>query len=452
MKNLSFRKFLVLTVVLTMLLIANQMIRSVVMDRIHNREAAERSVAEGLAGPQTLAGPMLKVRYTERFTEKVFDEKGNFLRQEERAKILEHLILPEALRLNGHIENQTRYRGVFHVNTFLLSGSLQGKLRLPRLEELPRLRPDSSLSLNGVEALLAVSDPRGLRQLSLKLAGQPLQMEAGSGIKTAASGAHASLPDAAAFLGRTLDFEAELQLAGTRSLSMLPLGRQTVASLSSNWPDPSFDGRFLPVSHKIHDKGFEAEWQVSNIASGARQAWENEEGRTLQAESFSVSLFDPVDIYSMSDRASKYAELFILLTLGAFLLFELLRRLRLHPLNYLMVGAALLLFFLLLLSLSEQIGFGPAYLAASSACVLLIGFYSAHLLRSLWLAGSFTLGLGALYGVIYVILLSEQNALLMGSLLLFALLACVMIGTRKVDWNALLASKGNASPAEAMQD
>lgn len=445
------QKALVIGLVIGSLLIAGGYVRSIVTDRIANRASAQQSIAASLAESQTLAGPVLRVRYAERFTKQILNDKGERVRQEEQVLDGEKLVLPETLQLSGNLRNDTRYRGVFRINTYLLEGGLQSTLRMPTIGELPRSQPDSQIEIKDVHVLFALNDPRGLRKLDLSLDGQALMLEAGTGLKVPASGAQARIVEFQPLLGKTLGFKANLQLAGTDSFAMLPLGHETTVSLRSDWPHPSFSGRFLPVSRQVNAKGFEAEWQVSALASNARQAWESAEGRSLNTDAFSVSLIDPVDIYSMSDRASKYAELFIFLTLGAFLLFELLRRLRLHPLNYLMVGAALLIFFLLLLSLAEQIGFGPAYLAASTACVLLIGFYSAHLLRSLWLAGGFTLGLGALYGTIYVILLSEQNALLMGSLLLFALLACVMIGTRKVDWNALLASKGNASPTGDMQ-
>jgi inner membrane protein len=451
MKNLSFRKFLVVAVVLTLLLIASQMIRGVVLDRIQHRDTAQQSIASALADPQTLAGPVLLIQYVEHMQRPVYGDQGKVVRTEAFIERREKIVLPDSLKLGGSLHNEMRYRGVFRVNTYLLTGQLATTLQMPRLDELPRQSSEGRVEIESARLVVAMSDPRGIRNLSLQQDGQALRTEAGTGMKTLSSGIHAPLPDPASLVGKKLNVRADLTLVGTDSFGMLPLARDTLVALRADWPHPSFGGRFLPVKRSIDDKGFEAEWQISGVASQARQTWENSESRNLQAEHFSVSLIDPVDIYSMSDRASKYAELFILLTLGAFLLFELLRRLRLHPLNYLMVGAALLMFFLLLLSLSEQIGFGPAYLAASGACVLLIGFYSAHLLRSVWLAGGFTLGLGALYGAIYVILLSEQNALLMGSLLLFALLACVMIGTRKVDWQGLLASTVPNTSKDATQ-
>ncbi|GAB2903731.1 cell envelope integrity protein CreD [Uliginosibacterium flavum] len=437
-------KMLMIGVLAVLLFVAGTMVRGVVSDRIMNRDVARASIAESLAESQTLAGLVLVVDYTERWNEPVLGKDGSVLRQDARTLKHEMIVLPEMLKLNAALRSDPRHRGIFHINAYVLEGKLAGALKMPALESLVRSQPVSTLRINGARAVLAVSDPRGLRKAVLKLDNQLLAMEAGTGFEQMSSGAHASLPNADTLAGRTVNFELALELAGTDAFRMVPLARETSAQLNSAWPHPSFGGRFLPVTRTISDKGFEAEWQISALASNARQTWQaaTRAPSGLAVDAFAVSMIDPVDIYSMSDRASKYAELFIALTLGAFLLFELLRRLNLHPMNYLLIGAALLIFFLMLLSLSEQLGFGLAYLAAASACVLLIGFYSAHLLRSLCLATGFTLGLGALYGALYVILLSEQNALLMGSLLLFALLACVMVATRKVDWHALLAVRG----------
>lgn len=440
-------KMLMISVLAVLLFVAGTMVRGVVADRMMNRDVARQSISESLAESQTLAGMVLRVQYTEHWQQPVTDKEGRVLRHEARSQRHETLVLPETLALDGSLISDPRRRGIFHINAYVLNGRLAGTLKMPTVEDLSRSQPDSTLHIEAADAVLAVSDPRGLRKVALKLDGHERALEPGTGLEQARNGAHAELPEADKLAGKTLAFELALDLAGTDSFSMVPLARDTSASLTSRWPHPSFGGRFLPESRTISDKGFEAQWHVSALASNARQNWP-ESASSRSVDAFSVSLVDPVDIYSMSDRATKYAELFIALTLGAFLLFELLRRLNLHPMNYLLIGASLLIFFLMLLSLSEQIGFGLAYISAASACVLLIGFYSAHLLRSVWLATGFTLGLGALYGALYVILLSEQNALLMGSLLIFALLASVMVGTRKVDWNDLLAVRSEVKPLD----
>lgn len=444
-------KFAAISALAILLILAGSLVRGVVNDRIDNREAARASITESLAGSQTLAGPVLIVDYIEEWQAPVFGDKGEILRHEARSQRYQTLILPETLLLDGTLISDPRRRGIFQVNAWLLEGRLAGKLRVPLEAELKRFQADSRLRLTGASAAFALSDPRGLRKVVLTLDNQDLPLEAGTGLPGASNGAHAVLPEKSLRAGQTLDFTMQLSLAGSDGFSMVPLARETSASLNSRWPHPSFGGRFLPVSRNVGESGFEAQWRISALASNARQIWQNalEREHLPTADAFAVNLIDPVDIYSMSDRAAKYAELFIALTLGAFLLFELLRRLNLHPMNYLLISAALLIFFLLLVSLAEQIGFALAYLCAASACVLLIGFYSAHLLRSLWLASGFTAGLAMLYGALYFILLSEQNALLMGSLLLFGVIASVMIATRKLDWHALLARQEEILPEVA---
>lgn len=446
-------KALVIITVIGVLLIAGLFVRSIVNDRIANRDQASRSIADSLAESQTLAGMVLVLNYTEQYADHMLDsDEKETGRREQKTVHSQALFFPDSLNLNATMNSDPRYRGIFHINTYLLSGKLAGSLQMPELGSLPHTKPGSSITLDSARLILAVSDPRGIRKLNLTVDGRPMTINGGTGLAHHSSGIQADIPDIAQKLGKRTQFELSLQLAGTSTFSLVPLARDTSAELMSGWQHPSFGGRFLPVSRQISASGFHAQWNISALASNAQQAWSSDRhlGEAGTPDAFSVAMIDPVDIYSMSDRASKYAGMFIILTLGAFLLFELLRNLRLHPMNYLLIGAALLLFFVILLSLSEHIGFGLAYLAAASACVLLIGFYSASLLRSHWLAAGFTTGLGLLYGALYVILLSEQNALLMGSLLLFGLLASVMIGTRKVNWHSLT-RQGEAPASEPAQ-
>ena len=247
-----------------------------------------------------------------------------------------------------------------------------------------------------------------------------------------------------------------LDLVGTEDLSFAPIGEQSTFKLSSDWPHPSFNGRFLPAQRSVGATGFQAEWRLSALAS--RSGQELLDGLGLCApgdpapamgatgqpapaclERFGVSFIDPVSIYLLSDRATKYGLLFIVLSFVAVGLVEVMRGLRVHPVQYALVGSALALFFLLLVSLSEHIDFALAYAAAASACTLLLGYYGAHVLNG-WRAGLvFAGGIGGLYGLLYLLLRSEQSALVLGSVLLFAVLAAVMVVTRRIDWYALAA-------------
>ncbi len=220
---------------------------------------------------------------------------------------------------------------------------------------------------------------------------------------------------------------------------MLPLGSVTTVSLSSDWPHPSFQGAFLPVERNITDQGFQARWQVLELNRSYGQLWQEgevSEGALAQS-AFGVSLFQPVDIYQRGERAVKYAVLFIALTFLTFFAWEQVTRNRLHPLQYLLVGLALSMFYLLLIALSEHIAFAMAYVVAAAALVLLIGLYLAGALhssrRGVIAGGAMTM----VYGLLYMLVLSEDYSLLLGSIILFVALAAVMLATRRIDWYQL---------------
>jgi inner membrane protein len=234
------------------------------------------------------------------------------------------------------------------------------------------------------------------------------------------------------------DIEFEATLQGTETLAIAPLGARSDITLTSAWPHPQFHGQFLPREPEVSAEGFRAHWQISSLATSAPAQFRARlhEGQDTRAgiDAVAVSLVDPVNIYSKVDRATKYGLLFVLLTFVAFFMFEMLRRLRVHPIQYGLVGLALAIFFLLLLALSEHVAFGVAYLASAAACIALIGYYVGHVLHSRLRGIGFAATLAALYAALYGLLISEDNALVLGAGLLFAVLAAIMVLTRRVDW------------------
>ena len=240
--------------------------------------------------------------------------------------------------------------------------------------------------------------------------------------------------------------DAALDLVGTADLALVPAARSVAWTLASDWPHPSFGGRFLPVTREVRHDGFEARWAVTALASSATQRVE-EPGEKKPAgekkpelwalDTLAVTFTDPVNPYVLADRAIKYGLLFVALTFAAVALTETLagqRVRRVHPVQYALVGLALALFFLLLLALSEHLPFATAYAGAAAACVLLLGTYGRHLLGSVRAGRLFGAGMALLYGLLYLLLLREQTALLVGALGLFAALATVMLLTRRLDW------------------
>jgi inner membrane protein len=237
-----------------------------------------------------------------------------------------------------------------------------------------------------------------------------------------------------------LEFSVDMRLAGTETLSVAPVGDSNRVQLSSTWRSPLFAGQFLPQGDSMNGQGFSALWEVSSLATGTHVQMESNPVKEI--DMMNVSLLTPIDPYKLSDRATKYGILFVVLTFGGFFLFEMIKALPIHPIQYLLVGFGLAIFFLLLVSFSEHMAFARAYVIASAACIGLLTFYLSYVLRSVIRGVSFGGMLTALYAAVYGLLVSEDNSLILGSLLLFAVLAAVMVVTRKVDWYKGAATAG----------
>lgn len=431
-------KLVSIALVLLLLVAGLMQISGVVRDRQTYRQIAIESVAKSLAGPQTLTGPLIHRACTEEWDLPLPDKRV----QTERREF--HLTLaPASLAVQGASQLEARARGLHATQAFNLKASL-----LAQWPDLAALQPvaqhsGSRLSCGQPLLMLSVSDARGIRHASLKLGAQALPLKPGTFYGSYPRGVHAALP-AALVLAEPLEAVLELELVGTEQLAIVPMGSDTQVNLSSNWPHPSFGGQFLPVERKVTDQGFEASWRISSLASTAQQdVASKKEG----AEILSVTFVDPGNTYALSDRATKYGLLFIGLTFLAVGLFEFMKSLRVHPVQYLLTGSAVCIFFLLLVSLSEHMPFGMAYAAAAAACVLLLTYYACYMLRS-WSRGlPFGLGIAALYGMLFVLLQMEQTALVLGALTLFVVLAAVMLMTRRVDWYARFEQNGGTGTA-----
>ncbi len=271
--------------------------------------------------------------------------------------------------------------------------------------------------------------------------------------------------------GEPLRAEIGLELVGTGELAFAPVGDSTRVAIASDWPHPSFAGRFLPIERQVGDTGFSARWQLNALATTAPQAAlagapacrlyatagdevsPHADGRrTPCLELFGVAFMDPVSPYVLTDRATKYGLLFIALTFVGVGAVEVMRRLRVHPIQYLLVGCGIAVFFLLLVSLSEHVPFAIAYLAAAAACTALLTFYGSFVLRGSRAGAAFGAAIAALYAALYALLQLEQTALLLGSIMLFAVLAGLMVATRRIDWYGLferMRAQGGAPPAQA---
>ncbi len=235
------------------------------------------------------------------------------------------------------------------------------------------------------------------------------------------------------------DFTIDLSFRGSDSFFLIPAGKTTEADITANWKNPSFDGQYLPSSSVITGNSFKAHWKILPLSHTYPQYWKNS-AQSLGKEAFGVRLIQPVDGYSKTNRSVKYVLLFIALTFTFFFFIELFQKLHVHPLQYILVGIALTIFYTLLLSISEYTGFNPAYLIASTATISLIGLYTWSIFKSGKTAIGFTISLSGLYTYIFVLIQLEDYALLFGSIGLFLILAVIMYFSRKIDWYGIVAT------------
>lgn len=460
-KNSVTLKLLTLLLLTLLLCLPLARIGWLVSERGATREQAAQELAATYAGAQTLIGPVLLVPYVERWSEAQLDEQGKLKGRIARSRQATHLVYPEKLEISGTVSPQERQRGIFSVLFYDLQGAWTGSFAPTHAAGIPRTEKDSTVELLPPSLAFGLSDVRGIQGSPvLLLAGEALRFVPGMPFAAEgsllASGIHAPLTGAAlkAFEARQpLMLDLRMAVVGQRNLSMAPVAEDTSAQLAIRWPHLSFGGRFLAAQRTQTQDGFQARWAVSSLVSAAgRQVTASVQapagGPRPQAQgldTFDVSLIQPQNTYSMSDRAVKYGALFVGLTLMAAFMFELFRKLRLHPVQYALVGLSIALFFLLLLALSEKLAFSLAYGLASGASVVLLIVYFSAVLQG-WRRGlSLSAFVGLLYIALYGLLVSEDNALLMGAILVFGMLAALMLLTRKIDWYAL-------SPAPATVD
>lgn len=425
------------------ILIPLLMIRGVIHDRQMYRAQAVADISRSYAGAQSFAGPVLVVPYTET-VEVAETDQYNIVRKVRRDRTRHWTFFPNTLDVSGPMRPSTRKRGLHEVRVY----EWQGKARASFAAKIPDADPAKPRRIGQPWLSYAIADVRGLRASPvLRVDGRNVAVEEGLGSRDG-SGLHVRLPEPAAGQVLKLDTELQLLLGGTETLALVPLGKNNRFALQSSWRHPSFGGS--SPRHETGASGFRADWEVASVATNAQRQFL--EGQTLPnlgggvsdmhgIDAVGVSLIDPVDIYTQADRATKYGLLFVLLTFVGFFIFELIKQLPIHPIQYGLVGLALAIFFLLLVSLSEHIDFTIAYVVASVACIGLLGFYLSAVLRSVGRGLGFAAMLATLYAALYGLLVSEDNALVLGAGLLFLVLAAIMVVTRKVDWYQLAGSR-----------
>ncbi len=418
-----------------------------VYDRQQQSEFAQSSIAEGWGGPQMISGPLLVIPYRDTVSETVTENGQQVTRTRDVERKL--TLAPEQSELSTELRPERRRRSIYEV--VLYEAEVSGRARFAMPQDLARLGVTlDQMDLARAELRFGLSDPRGLgANPGVRIAGQPLRLQPGGGSDGGAG--FFGWVDAGSLARQPLLVDYHYGFRGNRSLGLAPQAGETRWRLRSSWPHPSFQGSFLPENRRIDGTGFEAVYRVGNLAlgqslvsTGNQTSAATDPARTATTEygaepvrgghSAQVSLIEPVDLYSQVNRSAKYGFLFIGFTFLAFLMFDVIGGVRVSAVEYLLVGAGLVLFFVLLLAFAEVIGFAPAYLLASAAITGLNTAYSAAVLKSWRRAGMIGALLAGLYAVLYVLLSLEAYSLLIGSLMLFVALAGVMYLTRNLNW------------------
>src|SRR2546430_12627973 len=425
------------------MLIPLLMIQGVLSDRLARRNEAVDDITSSWGKDQHIIGPVLVVPYLHHGTvvRSVTLPDGRVeTREVAETTVAFAYFLPDTLEITGDVQTQTLHRGIYDAAVFRGLINLSGKFPVPDMAAL-KIDPKDVLWKDAA-VTLAVSDLRGTREsLVLDWGGKKIQLQPGSQLPGYTTGVTAPLANDQPITA-PVTFSIALDLNGSSGIFFAPFGVQNVVTLKANWPDPGFRGAFLPADRNVRADGFEAIWKVSYYGRDYPQRWTSRAGNerfiTLAVGNslFGTQFLRVLDAYRYVERSIKYGVLFFVLIFTTFFLFEVTAKQKIHPLQYLMVGAALCLFYLLLLSISEFIGFGLAYLIAAVASTLLITWYCRFFLgggvRTLMIGA----GLAGGYTFLYITLRQQDYALLMGSIALFIVLAVMMYVTRKIDWYA----------------
>lgn len=434
-RNAVLIKVIAISFLTLMLLIPISMISSLVMERQTRQMEATTEISSKWGFEQRLVGPILTIPFVTYDLDK--DSK--------RVNIDKHMayFLPESLKIIGTINPEVKKRGIFQVALYTTNLKVEGFFKSPQINV-----SDKNYEINWQDAFLTIgiSDLRGIKE-DIKFKWNSNEMICEPGVKIenmVESGVTINKPLQSDSSIKEYQFSFNLSLNGSKRLSFVPIGKETDVALNSSWTNPSFDGSFLPEDSKITSDGFKADWKVLELNRNFPQKWVDSNFK-IEDSTFGVSLLLPGETYQLTERSMKYAILFIALTFTVFFFVEIMRKLKVHPIQYVLVGFSLCLFYLLLLSLSEQIGFGFAYLIASAGIVIMIASYSRGIFKSNRLTIILISILVLLYGFLYILLQLQDFALLMGSVGLFVILASVMYLSRKIDWYAIGGTSKNTN-------
>ena len=429
------------------LLIPSAWIQEMIVERQQRAGQVIQEVADKWSGSQSISGPVLVIPYRK---QEIIDHG------KEGKEIKEHIekafFLPEQLDVTGNVKPEILHRGIF--DAVVYESGLQIKSNFARPDFKNLSIPEDMILWNGAHMVFGITDLRGISDNPVFMVAEKtfipepsnnigltvrsnrsdntayLNEEKRSIVSSSGIVTKLNWENADAFNGNV---NIKLKLKGSNRLDFIPVGKTTNVKLEGTWSDPSFDGEFLPVAREISEQGFSASWKVLHFNRPFSQQW-TESNQELSGADFGVKLLIPVDQYQKSIRTSKYGVLIILLTFIALFLIEITQKVRIHPFQYILIGAALIIYYTLLLSFSEHIGYNLAYAVSSIATVILVSFYSATFLPRNGLVYLFSLLLTIFYLFIFIIILQQDFSLLLGSIGLFVIVGLLMYFSRKISW------------------
>lgn len=422
-KQSLFIKISSIGLIIILLMIPNTLIMDLIHERNFSQQSVIKEVSDKWGQEQQIVGPVLTIPYRT-FYENTEGEKIENIKYAH--------FLPEHLSVDGSVNPEHRKRGIYSAVLYQTLINCNGWFKQPDFDKFGVAKENYFLDKAFIQ--ISIPDMTGINdKITLKFDNSTYQLEPGiekmygfqSGVK---------IPIVINTDQEELRFNFELNLNGSKTLTFGPIGKETIVNLKSKWNSPSFMGSFLPDEHSISDEGFEASWKIFDLNRNYPQSWIGENHNILQS-SFGLELLQPVDEYSKNFRSTKYALLVILLTFLLFFFFEVMNKQKVHPMHYIFVGLAISIFYILLLSLSEHIGFDRAYLFSAQAIIGLISTYSISILDTKQLAVVLSVILSAIFGFIFIILQLEDFALLAGSIGLLLVLGSVMYYSRNIDWN-----------------
>jgi inner membrane protein len=425
-------KAVVIAILTVLMLWPLSRVETLISERQNLQHEANAVIAAGFGGPQVVGAPILSVETLQRTVS--VDSSTRISTDLWTAGPTLHLTSDD-VQITSDVSVEMRSKGIYTVPVYVAKVAVTGQFKPEAMARLLASDADIRALPSHATIQLPLANVKYVRSLlRFDVGGQALRPTSGQ-----VAGLEAlSVPVDLVVIDRTgaLSFHFEFDVAGSESLHFLPLGGTTTVSARIGWPHPDFEGAFFPISHETGGHGYSANWQVLELNRAIPKIWRGTSiDNSVLATAFGIRLLQPSDLYTQNYRAVRYGILFVAITFACFFAWEhLVRGLRLHPMQYLLVGLALATFYLLLLALSEHIGFAASYALAAGALVALISTYISGATNNRRAAAGIGAALAASYGLLYVILLSQDYALLFGSLLLFAVLAALMLATRRLDW------------------